>query len=129
MEAGLPFFQIFKRKEQILENMHEQPSVQMCMDQDLFSTTWDSSEMVTFTSKSPCCLLEAFSCCRNMQLVAYRRPFMLFMPESEISGETGKYIISLDDAKAARKVLNFKSLCTWSLTKEIITCTRHLKEI
>lgn len=37
---------------------------------------------------------------------------MLFMPESEISGETGKYIISLDDAKAARKVLNFKSLCT-----------------
>lgn len=55
---------------------------------------------------------------------------MLFMPENEINRETGKYVIFLDKAKAARKeVLDFKSLDTWSWTKQICMCKRYLKEI
>lgn len=56
---------------------------------------------------------------------------MLFMPENEVSRETGKYEISLDNAKAEKKkkkVFDFKSLGTRSLTKEIFMCTRYLKE-
>lgn len=99
----------------------------------LIYSVWDFSEMHTFTSQSPCLFSGSVSmlwkCIVDRQLKVLSQACFLCLRMKK-NRETGKYVIFLDKAKAARKeVLDFKSLDTWSWTKQICMCKRYLKEI
>lgn len=135
VESWFVLFQIYKRKEHTFASMHEQLSIQMCMKQRLIfhylGLSWNGHIHFQISLLFTGSLFMLWKCavCIFSKPPSLLKAFMPFMPENKISGETEKYVISLNDAEAARKVLNFKSLCTWSVTKEIIICTTHLKRV